>query len=174
MIISEKAAEERLQSPENLVNRFRKPEESSSKETSLTVVPISNIRRGPEVPKVVKNTIAILAHGDKQTDLANEFGVPQPSVSGYKNGKQGADADAIQEAIKPVRERALDRLMASLNLLNDDKLSNSTAKDLSTIAANMGRVVEKTLPKESIGSGLNVVIYAPQIRAEREYKVIEA
>jgi len=79
----------------------------------------------------------------------------------------------IEQTIVEVKDRALDRLMHTLGLLTDDKLSGCSAKDLSVIASNMGRVVERTSPKEERPDGLTFIIYAPELKQERAYDVVE-
>jgi hypothetical protein len=63
--------------------------------------------------------------------------------------------------------------MASLGLLTDDKLTGCSAKDLSTIASNMGRVVEKIQDKVETPDNINFIIYSPELKQERAFKTIE-
>jgi hypothetical protein len=63
--------------------------------------------------------------------------------------------------------------MTTLGLITDDKLSGCSAKDLSVIASNMGRVVEKTLPKAEAPDRLTLIVYSPQVRSENSYASVD-
>lgn len=188
MFISEEQATRRLNHESNLANLLRRAPQVPTEEQTET-------QNEAFIPEIVEETInapgrtvgkksltpdtlteiAIRARlGERQQTLANEYGITQEHVSQIKNGKaKSVNEESVGVAIKEVRDIALERLMKSLNLLTDDKLSGCSAKDLSVIASNMGRVVEKTLPKSELADQINLVIYAPEMRQEKAYPVIE-
>lgn len=199
MFITEDQARARLESENNLANRFKKPDEdcsvltesiltekenpenTSSNNSSNSPIEIREIK-GPgrnkdSRPYGTKLTteIAIRAKlGEKQEKLAQEFGTAQSHISSIKNGKvKSVDEQAVDLVIGEVRDKALDRLMSSLGLLTDDKLSGCSAKDLSAIAANMGRVVEKTNPKSDSPDKINLIIYSPELKNEKSFNIVE-
>src|SRR5438552_17945246 len=112
MVLDEKRVMERLHSPLNLANRFGKDKEpkeevrasppppqgmDESEESSLKIVPFKEGlgRHRPPLPDEVRDTIAILSHGnDGQKEIAREFGVSQAEVSYLKNGKARSNAKA--------------------------------------------------------------------------------
>jgi transcriptional regulator with XRE-family HTH domain len=182
MNLDPKSAQERLSSNRNLANRFGKPDQSVSEnsagvgESSVEVVKFRDTSREgkPNLPVFVRTTMAILAEGEPQSSVAKEFGVSQMTVSKAKNGKTKTDRSEIDMVRNAVQDKALERLMVSLNLINDDKLSSSSAKELSGIAANMAKVVDRTAPKGQLdGANVQLLVYAPQIKAEDNYRVIE-
>jgi hypothetical protein len=118
--------------------------------------------------------IATRTGTETQASVARLFGVTPVEVNKIHNQKiQGIDEERVTAITNEVRDRALDRLMASLGLLTDDKISGCSAKDLSVIASNMGRVVEKITPKIEAPDNINFIIYSPELKQERAFKTIE-
>lgn len=172
MYISEDSARARLESENNLANRFGNRNAPPQVQEEALKQPGKD-RSNLTVEE--RTEIATRARlGENQEELGKEFGVTQENVSQIKNGKvKGVDEDKVNAEIAKVRDKALDRLMTSLGLITDDKLSGCNARDLSTIAANMGRVVEKTMPKVESNDRVNIIIYSPEIKDERTFKTLE-
>lgn len=163
MQITHEQAEERLNNPENLANRF-----------SVTHIPIMRPHRGQAVPKRIKEEIAIRARaGENQQALADEFGISQPTVHTIEAGKVAIPEVKVTEAVKSIEDRAMERLMSTLGFLDNDKLSGCNAKDLSTIAGNMSKVISQTRPKEKSDNQTTVIIYAPEQRSERTFQTVQ-
>ncbi len=167
MILTKEQAEERLKNENNLANRF-----SSGKVIDLP-------RKGKKkdegnLTEIERNEIAVRARlGESQQVLAEEFDTRPANISHIKLGKtKGIDEEKVEQQVNAVKDKALERLMKSLGLLDDDKLSKCSAKDLSVIASNMGRVYEKTTSQRE-ASPTQVIIYAPQLRDENRFKTIE-
>jgi hypothetical protein len=171
MEITEQEAYRRLKSPRNVVNVLG------------SVLQIERHRiRGPEIPSFIKKTIAILGRsGEVQTEVARQFNVSPAEVSYCERGKISEHKDDpelkahIEDKLGPVQDKAVERLMSSLGLMDDGKLEKSNAKDLSTIAANMSRVVANTVPRNGNNGdnhGIQIVVYAPQQHKEEDYRVI--
>jgi transcriptional regulator with XRE-family HTH domain len=186
MLLTEDQAQERLNSSNNLANRFSNGKvvevEESENGTESEEIRIQEILlKRPKRTGVAglsveqRDEIALRARaGEHQSSLAEEFGISQPNVSYIESGKtKGISEDKVNKQVAAVQDKALQRLMSALNLLDEDKLSGCSAKDLSTIASNMGRVVEKTLPKTPETDRINLVIYAPELKPEKSYKTVE-
>src|SRR5438477_336801 len=89
-----------------------------------------------------------------------EIGIREKLIVYLENKELKA---AVYGRLRTVQDKAIERLMLSLNLLDDEKLEKCNATDLSKVAANMSRVVDRTIPKESSqGSQVNLVLYAPK------------
>lgn len=147
---------------------------------SSQVIKKKKVGRKPGIENLTAtetNTIAILSRDPytSQKNVGKEFEVTQSNVSWIENGhNKKVDKEFLQKLDNQIQEKALDRLMTSLNFITDDKLANSDALKLSGIAANMGKVIDKIRPKEKEEkSNVNVIIYAPQARTESTYKTIE-
>ena len=109
-----------------------------------------------------------------QTVVAQEHNINLLTVNNIHQGKtKGIDEARVKEVTDSVRDHALDRLMASLGLLTDDKLSGCSAKDLSVIASNMGRVFDKIRDKVETPDNINFIIYSTELKQERAYDVID-
>ena len=118
--------------------------------------------------------------GLKETQEA--FGVSHATASTLANGKVTyCDTtrevpelqSKVDEIVGNAQEKAAERLMSALGFITDDKLAQAKARDLSGIAADMSRVIEKTSPKSANLAGANIVIYAPVQKSEDSYEVIE-
>lgn len=178
MFLNNTQVEERLKSEKNLANASWLPCNAKSPETQVTITEKtihSPGKNGVNLSKEERTEIAIQSRlGESQVAIARDHGITQANVSSIERGKtKGIDEKKVEGVISSVKDRALDRLMTSLGLLSDDKLSGCSAKDLSVIASNMGRVVEKITPKETAPDNINFIIYSPELKQERAYDVIE-
>jgi hypothetical protein len=196
MFLSEEQVRARLSSEKNLANRFKQSQEISrtperispaiaseepdrvTEEPDYQVTEKSILLSGKNrinLTKDERTEIAIRSRtGEDQINIARAHGITQAAVSYIERKKvQGIDEKRVEEITGVVRDRALERLMASLGLLTDDKLSGCSAKDLSLIASNMGRVVEKIAPPSVAENQINFIIYSPELKQERAFKTIE-
>jgi hypothetical protein len=174
MFLNDKQVEERIKSPNNLANapwlKREAPVQIIEKEIQLPG------RDRNAIPKEERTQIAIESRlgVHSQVELARAHGISQYAVHAIEKGKtKGIDEAQVEKVIGDVKDKALSRLMASLGLLTDDKLSGCSAKDLSVIASNMGRVVEKISPKEAQPDNINFIIYSPELKQERAFDVVE-
>ena len=176
MFLTESQAEERLRSEKNLARRFGPEKEIEPTRATITeVTPLSRGRNKVALSEEVRTEIAIRARaGETQTELAEEFSLVPSTIHCIEKGKtKGIDEKKVDADLDIVKDKALDRLMVSLGLLTDDKLSGCSAKDLSVIASNMGRVVEKIQPKAEQPDNINFIIYTPELKQERAFQVVE-
>jgi hypothetical protein len=185
MFLTNEQAEERLKSEKNLANRFSSREAPSvAQDEERTEEEVGEIthkvlslpgKNRINLTRDERTDIAIRTRtGEAQSQVARALNIQPLTVHNIDKGKtKGIDEERVQEVINIVKDRALDRLMHSLGLLSDDKLSGCTAKDLSVIASNMGRVVEKISPREEKSDNINFIIYSPELKQERAYKTIE-
>lgn len=115
-----------------------------------------------------------------KTEIAREYGVQVSTVSDITNGTRrvedsprSVDKKVIDEQLDEVREKAIERLMAGLGQLTEDKVSAHNAKDISVICANMARVVQQTIPQEKAAQQINLVVYTPELRTEKSFEIVE-
>jgi hypothetical protein len=154
MIVNEDVALERIESPNNLCNKLFE---------------IRKLHKSTEHEPIIK-AIAALDHlnGTPCKEVEAEFGIPKTSVNDIKNGKHSFDP--LKKHRHDAHEKALETMLESMDLIRP-KLSNiSKATDLSKIAADMARVVEKTTPKEAAQNNLKVVVFAPRMKDENEFE----
>ena len=166
MIINKTELERRLASSKNVVNKLDhtivadKPKNGNGKV------------RGPAVPVSVKITAGALARQTNVKDVSAELGISPGVVRDSMNSTNPVVRQGVDTALDRVRELAIDKLMESLRLITPEKMDKTSAKELSTIAANMSRVVEKTSPREQ-NANVQLIVYAPQQREEKQYRVID-
>lgn len=136
-----------------------------------------------EIPEFLRPIIGASDRLSGAPKTARAFGIGIATAYSHGEGRRGNPTSAkdpeleskIEGRIQTVQEKALDKLMVALNLLDEEMMQSKTGVGVSTIAANMGRIVEKTAAKQNgAGSGTQIVIYAPQMRTENRYDVIEA
>lgn len=135
-----------------------------------------------QIPDFLRPIIgaSTLLSGYKSTQEA--FGVKSTaSLHAMAHGKTSPYGPEVPELKSKVdalvgnaQEKAAEKLLSALGLLTPEKLENVKAKDLSSIAADMSRIIEKTTPKQAGTAGTQILIYAPKQQVtEEKYEVIE-
>ena len=117
--------------------------------------------------------------GNRETQEA--FGIgSSASTFSMQHGKTSPEGklqpelkSKVEQIVGKVQETAAEKLMSALGFITDEKLENAKATDLSSIAANMSRVIEKTTEKKE-NVAAQIVIYAPSLRTEEKYEIIES
>lgn len=128
-----------------------------------------------------REVIGTLANLGTASKVAEVYGLAPSTVHQAKNARttqySGQDEELrakLDKNLGRARDKALDVLMESLDLMDSGKLEKEDAKSLSTIAANVSRVVEKTLPKEREGNTrAQLIVYAPTQINETRYERVE-
>lgn len=146
------------------------------------------------VPEVFRELIAVEKNITDQTceDLGQKYGIMPGRVSAYSRGvvnepavlaSRGAGPTkgdkalrkALDENLGKVRDVALTKIMACLENIDEDKLSERTAKELSQIALNLSGVVRTTMPKEDAATQINfqTLFYSPEAKPVDQFQVID-
>lgn len=195
MFKTQEQVNERLSSKRNLVNRFGRQEVTESIpevipsdnipspaqhpfEKRIEIIPLhqpGNKHGKSKLSQDERNEIALRARlGEGQSVLAKEFKVSQSAIGEIEQGRTKVDEASIQTKLDKVSDVAMDKLLSSLGYITQEKLDKSKATDLSTIAANMSKVVNNVRGKD-VDNGPKVIvqIYAPELKKETSYKTIE-
>jgi hypothetical protein len=114
-------------------------------------------------------------------ELGIAFGIAQQTVSQIKSGRVGghppnrAREEKVKERRLDAEDVALQKLMKSLNLLDEEKMADASAKDLSIISRNMAAVSSSLRDKNAgpEGNNINITVYAPEQKREDKYKVVD-
>lgn len=163
MLISEAEMNRRLNSTKNLVNSL-----ASKDRQNQTIVRKPLVKHTPPAPEQLKNTAATLvALGEKTSIVCAELGLSPKQVYSAKNAVQ------VQNTLDRVRELALDKTLIALGLMTDDKFANANLKDLSTVAANLSRVVDKMSPRESLSQTVQFIVHSPETKSLGSYRVVD-
>lgn len=166
--LTEEEATQRLESSENLIN-------------SLQIKTLNNGGKHKGTPnfsdmeRVLAGSLAHLS-GGKATAAA--IGMTPQQVSNIKTGKSGGDKiqDGIDHTLGIIKDRALNRVAAALNLITDEKMEEIKPREAAAIAKDMAAVYEKVSDKsqQALGLGLQVIVYTPQQHKDASvYDVIE-
>jgi predicted transcriptional regulator len=114
--------------------------------------------------------------------LASHFGISPSSVSAYANGSTSTDSmnkrpnlPHINKAKEVIARSARNKLRDALKHITSDKLENTKAVDLASIARSMSAVVKEMEPEQEIEQkkdGPAFVIYSPQFKQENHYEIV--
>lgn len=160
MICNEEIALSRVNSEDNLINKLERRRMTG------------DTRR--HVPPMIQTLAVETARLTSQQEAADTFGMTQSNVSFLDRKGKNINREQIEDNIGKVHNVALDAMLESINLIKPKLAGVTKAIDLSTIAANLGRVVEKTSPKEAASVNLKVVLFQPVMKEERDYEDIIA
>lgn len=143
------------------------------------------------IPPIFREIIAIQANvTGNAASVAREYGISPRHASELSNGnvsraeqrdKYGeresdvALAKALEKSLSKVRNKALDKIYASMDAIDDSQLPDEQPKTLALIAANLSRVVSSTLRNQKDGPVVNVqtVFYSPEKAAKADFEVID-
>jgi hypothetical protein len=183
-MLSEFNIEDILSSGNNLINRMgvTSPSVELTRvidgEVDSSAVRVESEQSRPRVPNAVKELIAITARVDGASSAAKAFNVSDSLASSLKNGKASLPDESkakVERQVERIRDDAMERMLMSIGVITDEKLSTVSPVAASQIAANMSRVVEKMMPRDT-GNGVtnNIIFYAPRRREETDFEIIEA
>lgn len=174
MFKTEEQIQSRLNSKRNLVNRFVNKVDETKVTTTILERP-GNIEK-PKLTPDEKNEIALRSRlGENQKVLGKEFGVSQSAIGEIEQGNTKVDENLVQSKLDQIQDVAMTKLLESLGMITNEKLDKAKATDLSSIAANMSKVVSNVRGDKKVGDGVqvNVQVFAPEIRPERVFRTIE-
>jgi hypothetical protein len=171
MRIDAQEMERRLNSNKNLANKFS-VSKSPVEPEKIKVISIEPEKRTPPADTNTRILAGTLSRQQPAKEVAAALNLTIDQVYKAKNSKNPAVANGRDAAISRVQELALEKTIQALGLMTDEKFFNANLKDLSIVAANMARVVEKTAAKES-STSIQLVVYTPEQRSERSYRTID-
>lgn len=143
----------------------------------------------PEALRKVISETSITDGRQEAVQLAAMFGVSPSSTSAYARGSTTTDApknsnaelaSANKKVFGKIQKRAQTRLLMALDRIDGDTLANCNAVESSQVAKNLAGIVKDFTPElrdptlNSPHLQQQLVIYAPFIRREDEFPVINA
>ena len=172
MLLDKADLERRLKSPRNILNL------PQIQRQRCAIVQLHNhngrTKGATNIPSPIKIMAGVLAKTESAKDVADALDISKSSV--YKASGTNAPAEvkaAVDNTTEKIRDLALDKLMGSLGIINDETLANVSAKDASSIARNLATVANQLSPRDAVASGATLIIYAPQQRQEKHFPVID-
>lgn len=165
--------------------------EKELNDTKTVEVLIKQIERGrpiggKEVPEELKKLIggdAIENGNGSALSLAQSFGLGTSNHTAYKAGatspasyqKKNSDLMIFLDKTRTrVTKKASRRLLAALDSMTDDKLSELKPTDAAIVASAMSRVIKDVTPEQRNDTAkVAFQIYAPQVHTnEKHYSVV--
>lgn len=140
----------------------------------------SNTKNLPEAVRKIASEA--LLEGARAKQVCEALDISPASAAAYKNGahstatydKPNIELKSHNEKVKErINGRASNVMLKALKHITEDKMRESKPTDLSQIAANMARVIEKTAPKESIAAQTNIIFYTPKQISSSSFEVID-
>jgi hypothetical protein len=143
------------------------------------------------IPPIFREMIAIQANmTNNAASVADAFGISHRHGAELKGGNVNrpehrlekgltesdvALAKALEASLSKVRDKALDKIYASMDAIDSDSLPNYQPKVLANIAASLSRVVTSTLRNQKDAPTINVqtVFYSPEKASKEAYEVID-
>jgi len=159
-------------------------EEEFQKELASAPAPlISFVRRGrneaKETPDSIRKIAASLAiEGVPAKEIEKEFGLSPSSISAYKNGSHSTSNynEGNQELRKFVNDKkdeivrtAHSKISEVLLAITPEKISESSARDNSSIAKDLSVVIKNITPEQEHKPDVSFVIHVPVQKSERDY-----
>lgn len=167
--------DERIKSPDNLVNR-------------LTIHEI-NRSTGPQTPQQIKKVIAILGNesdGGSCRELAKVFGIGKATVNNIENGN--TVDEEVKALVKKTRSQtelnresaesvAVSTLLDALNLIPDNLERPKKAKQISSVAKDMAMISNmmgnRNNPDGKGERAMHVHLYGPRQKKVSDYDIID-
>lgn len=184
-IVSNKDFEKELNN-----SKPKQPREEAKPIATVIDIPTPGRNEGDvNVPDSLRQVIGATSVTDGRAEaleLGRQFGISPSSVSAYSRGATSTssydntpNASIIDKSRQRVTKRAMSRLMGALSHITPDKLANTSAKELASIAKDMSAVVKQMEPESDKGDNGKAqlpqfVVFAPQFRDERSYEVVYA
>lgn len=175
MFISDKEADNRVSSIDNLINKLElrrihnggrpKGRKNDTLETRLAIAERA-IEVGPTKAAAEHNTTPARA-----SLLSN-------GIVTHSQGSNEKLAPAVMDKKTSIHEKALDIITSSLINLEGKLDEVKKPSELAAIAVEMAKIASKTgspqqKAEESGRPNVNVIIYAPRMRDEGEYEVLD-
>jgi hypothetical protein len=123
--------------------------------------------------------VAALAHIKGIREVAKETGLSKRQVDNLKAARSDGEhaspalAEATEKKLEVVRDVALEKLMLSLGLINENSVKGLGVKDAALVASAMARVIDHTADKRFQNQNNVLVIYAPPQRDEGKFQTVE-
>jgi hypothetical protein len=134
-----------------------------------------------EVPQVIREIVADCAiNGEKPEVVSKNFNVSPSSISAYKHGATSTSSYDQNHRVKTrdrIADKAQYKVLEALNCLTEEKIGNSKATEISSIAKDMASVFEKLSgkvnPEANDGPQVHLHLYGPKQKSLDHYEVID-
>ena len=135
--------------------------------------------RRKDVPNLtIEEKVAVVLSSEEigVTAAAEAFDLSKQQVSNLRTGKSGGEElQKVVEAKKGrIKDLALEKLLNALNELTTERMTNiRSARDAAAVAKDIATVIGKMDGENINFNGAKVLIYAPDVKREEDYPVVE-
>jgi hypothetical protein len=138
-----------------------------------------------ETPESLRKIIGETAlEGASVHSISEAFQISPSSISAYKAGATSTASyhKPDQELVKhtnnvrsKIADKATKRIMLALKEITPERVKDAKLKDISALAKDMSAVVKNIEPQTATQiNAPTYMIYAPRVRKEDEFEVVEA
>lgn len=192
MILSKEQIEKRLTSEDNIANKV---EDHKNDAVVIYKDGINNHKGKNGSSNLTENervAIGVIASVGGDQLAADLFGVNKSHVNDLKNGNRNISNDNLrirdidlQEKIAErlentklsIQEVAATKLLKSMGLLTEDKLENSSAKELAQVSTQMSQVIRNmnntNSNKDTSKANVKIVVHSPKQSNEDSFDTLE-
>lgn len=158
-----------------------------SRMTKPTAEIIAMPKMGRQATKETPESLRALIASDSlngngtAAQIAEAYGVSQSSVNAYAGGATSTDRmvagkfdNKLLERNKRIGIRAQKKMASAIDKITEEKLEASKATELSQIASNLSKVVDRAIPKTDDDRPINnIIFFSPQQVGPNNYDVID-
>lgn len=124
-----------------------------------------------EIPDSLREIIGFSAHFEKAKEVAKVFNVSDHSTHMAKESRNHPNVrEKIQSRLGAAHDLALEKMLKAMGVIDDNKIEALEPLQALEVAKGMAQIIDKTSEKTPIFGGGNVMIYAPQVRSESDYR----
>ena len=194
MILTKEQVEKRLNSEKNISNLIS----STSEDNKVEVIykdGINNHIGNPGAKHLTERervAIGVIAHTTGNEAASLLFGVSQSHVADIKYGNRNVDdsnlrirdqnlINQINERLEStklsIQERAAEKLLGALGLLTEEKLENSSVREIAQVSSQLSQVVRNITGnsnnKETGKQNVKIIVHQPKASREEFFDVVE-
>lgn len=159
-------------------------DELESLTRNVTIGEVRKLGRGrgnkEEIPNSVRALVAETAiEGSTAKEVAEAFDISPQSVHAYKHGATSLAtynepeqqlAKAVNLKRAQINDSAHERIIEALKAITPSKLADSSVKVASAVARDLSAVVKNITPETIEEKNYQIVVYAPQLKDESDYR----
>lgn len=166
MFLTDTEAKGRVEHSSLIVKNHRAAKRPHIPDSARALMAAAKIYQGVKAHKDFKCSIATISTVTEGKGLRTIDGKTRPAELPQPT------RELISKVIDKAQETAALKLVEALELITPEKLENAKVRDISGVAADMARILEKTRPQNPTQAQNQILIYAPRTRDEDSFEVI--
>lgn len=161
----------RLTSERNIANVLVTEIVRDARGLVISPMPLGRKFGEKNIVTALKPVIALVGAVDGTSSAAETFSVSKNTVRRAMEENE----DKLERELEPVRALAISRLSSAITKIDDEKLQDVGALNLSNIARNLSSVVGNLKKKDSSegGNKFQFNIFTPGLSGMKDYEVLD-